>query len=215
MSFLDKKNGNNPEMSENNTDSGTGKSNQSKVKYNARPLEINLLTYKQETSDESNRMVIGALILVLVLLLGMGVHYKLNYDKLADLKSNNLQLTAERDRLQRESGFSSSYQNLVAVLNSKQQNIKSLETQKIYFSKVINEVAGVIPNGVNLTGMKLASGTLGLSGFAGDYGQVASFVSGLREKPMFKKVTLASCGKGSNSSQVQFTIETGWEAVQQ
>lgn len=186
----------------------------SRLKYNPRPLEINLLTYKKK-SQESNLLPLLLLILFLLGGLSMGYYYKLGYDELNGLQNQKTQLQAERERLQKESGYSVSQQSLQDQLKAKQANVQVIETQKIHFSRLINEIASVIPAGVTLTGMKLQKGGAGLSGFAGEYGQIAVFIAGMREKPVFKHVTLVSCGKSSNNSQVQFNIDVGWEEIKQ
>lgn len=210
MAFLRKKSDTAPPAAEEGATTAGTASGMAKLKFNAHPLEVNLLTYKKK-GRESN--LLPVLLLVLFLLIGatMGYYYKLGLDDLNGLNSQKIQMQAEKERLQKESGFSADYQNLQAQLNAKQANVQALQAQKVHFSKVINTIASVIPSGVTLTGMKLSQGTAGLAGFAGEYGQVAVFIAGLRDKPMFKHVTLVTCGKGASNTQIQFTIDVGWE----
>jgi Tfp pilus assembly protein PilN len=114
---------------------------------------------------------------------------------------------ARYDKLQEALRESETIKKQVSV---KSDTVAQIEALQISYTRILKEISGAQPHGVIVTNTIIAPEKISISGFSANHHEVARFLSGLRESPIFKEVRVVSSEVDAEGAENIFTIESGW-----
>lgn len=154
-------------------------------------IRINLLPVRAEKKRESLRQQ-AILAVVILLVLGAGivtVHLTLT-GQIDDLEQRIASRRAEISRLKAIIGEVQEFKKKKRALEEKIQIIAKLEERQRGPSRVLHELATIIPEKVWIEKLKDSGGALSLEGIAIDNQTIARFMTSMEASPLFQGVRL-------------------------
>jgi type IV pilus assembly protein PilN len=154
-------------------------------------IRINLLSDREAIRKESSRQQISVLVLSLCLLLVVlgGVHFRL-VQKKNGLEEEIRQVNKVLAELQAKVGKVEEYKAAKQELEAKLLIIATLETGKLRVPRMLDNLAGSMPEKMWVEKMVLKGNSLSMEGFAIDHETIATFMKALEQSPFFSNVEL-------------------------
>lgn len=172
-------------------------------------IMINLLEVDKKQLERQKIAYIGIIIIIAFLGSISGIYYSA-YKEYKQQVTTNRQLKSEL----------ASYQNLNTALDametfrnqvsSKRNMVSAVESKKISYTEIMEDIARVVPARVKLTDVEIRQDGIVINGYSPDHRDVAVLLSGLREAYFFNEVCLVSCELDKESGEVKFMIENDW-----
>lgn len=95
-------------------------------------------------------------------------------------------------------------------LSVKSNTVAEIEALQISYIRILKEISLALPPGILVINTRIAPERISISGFSANHNEVARFLSGLRESPIFKEVRVVSSEADTESAENKFTIESDW-----
>jgi len=154
-------------------------------------IRINLLSDREAIRKESSRQQISVLVLSLCLLLVVlgGVHFRL-VQKKKGLEEEIRQVNKILAELQAKVGKVEEYKAAKQELEAKLLIIATLETGKLRVPRMLDNLAGAMPEKMWVEKMVMKGNSLSMEGFAIDHETIATFMKALEHSPFFSNVEL-------------------------
>lgn len=173
---------------------------------------INLLpndTKKQLRAARTNVILYRYCLLLIVTAVLLGGVFALGFVATANSRSlaENTKKQAEADAQQ----FSSTRTSAVEFANNLAA-AKNILASNVSFTKLVLDIAGIIPSGVILNNLSLgtnvkANSPIDISGRASSYASAVALKNSLEDSPIFEKVNIVNISQADLSTQVSDLVK--------
>lgn len=173
---------------------------------------INLLEV-DKTHLKRQRKIIAACVMIIALLGSMAGVYYTSFRQLSEQQALNKDLKVQIEKNQKLSVYMKANEELKNQLALKQNTVAAVQDMQVSYLDTIEEIARVVPGKMLLTETEIVAGKITIKGYSPNHREVASFLAGLRENPVFKDVQLVSSQteeEVTEGAEVKFAIEMDW-----
>jgi Tfp pilus assembly protein PilN len=172
-------------------------------------IMINLLEVDKKRLERQKFAYITIVIIIALLGSASGIYFSA-FNEYKQQMITNRQLKSQL----------ASYHNLTTALDvvekfqnqvaSKRNSVSAIESQKISYTAIMEEIARAVPTRVKLIGVEMTQVGIIINGYSPDHENVAKFLSGLRNTSFFYEVRLVFSELDKESGEVRFVIENSW-----
>ena len=177
--------------------------------------DINLLTKEEKVEQIQEKVVkVSSVLTVLLLLVVSGFSAKY-YFEASDLKklilSEDQKIETARDKI----NSMKSTEVLSRNLSKKQEVLREILDNRLYYSELLSQFYERIPSGVGVKSLSFTDkASITLSGTASNYLLVSDFLKNLNNSDaenIFQSATLSSVKLNASSSTVDYSLVVGFD----